>query len=53
MFGFNKKTYYNNCGMKALDIIPVYCKTCGKRIIPKDGMIPIKCPKCGKFAWEE
>lgn len=53
MYEFNKKEYYSNCGMRALDIVPVSCANCGRKIFPKDGMIPIKCPKCGKLAWEE
>ena len=53
MYVINKELRFKVQGKDVLDIIPFWCESCGRTIFPEEGKIPVKCPHCGKLAWEE
>ncbi len=32
---------------------PFFCVSCGRPVVIREGKVPVKCPHCGKYSWEE
>ena len=32
---------------------PFFCVSCGRPVVIREGKVPVKCPHCGKYSWED
>ena len=53
MYEINHELRWKVQDMNGVDYIPFFCVSCGRAIVPRNGMIPIKCPHCGTNGWED